>query len=46
MLKVQGPVASQQRVPGRGLEDWAQAGHKKDCKRARMLKFEDYLNAA
>ena len=26
------------------VEAW-RAGHKKDCKRAKMLKFEDYLNA-
>ena len=26
------------------IEAW-KAGHKKDCKRARLLKFEDYLNA-
>ena len=26
------------------VEAW-KAGHKNDCKRARMLKFEDYLNA-
>ena len=26
------------------VEAW-KAGHKKDCKRSRMLKFEDYLNA-
>ena len=26
------------------VEAW-KAGHKKDCKRARVLKFEDYLNA-
>ena len=26
------------------VEAW-KAGHKKDCKRASMLKFEDYLNA-
>ena len=26
------------------VEAW-RAGHNKDCKRARMLKFEDYLNA-
>ena len=26
------------------VEAW-KAGHKKDCKRARILKFEDYLNA-
>ena len=26
------------------IEAW-RAGHKKDCKRARVLKFEDYLNA-
>ena len=26
------------------VEAW-RAGHKKDCKRATMLKFEDYLNA-
>ena len=26
------------------VEAW-RAGHKNDCKRARMLKFEDYLNA-
>jgi len=26
------------------VEAW-KAGHKKDCKRATILKFEDYLNA-
>ncbi|EJK74677.1 hypothetical protein THAOC_03633 [Thalassiosira oceanica] len=26
------------------VESW-RAGHRKDCKRARILKFEDYLNA-
>ena len=26
------------------VEAW-KLGHKKDCKRARILKFEDYLNA-
>ena len=26
------------------VEAWG-AGHKKDCKRARVIKFEDYLNA-
>ena len=26
------------------VEAW-RAGHRNDCKRARMLKFEDYLNA-
>ena len=26
------------------VEAWG-TGHKKDCKRARMLKFEEYLNA-
>ena len=26
------------------VEAW-RAGHKKDCKRARIVKFEDYLNA-
>ena len=27
------------------VEAW-RAGHKQDCKRASILKFEDYLNAA